>query len=412
MRRAAQGNALCLHHHGLNMHMISVQTALACIQANSPTPSTETVALQDAMDRILAQDVSVKLSMPPFPAANMDGYAVAACETGDNLEIIGESAAGTPFEGSLRSGQTIRISTGAMMPAGADRILIQEHCHRDENRVMVKTAPKPQTHVRQIGSDFQTGERLFRSNQLLRAADLTLIAAAGHAEIVVNSKLRVAILSTGDELRPIGAKLNTGQIHAANAIGLTALLEHWDADVTDFGIIADDPEAISECLPQLADFDIIIPIGGASVGDHDLMRPAFQAADYEPLFETVAVRPGKPCWMAKKDTHVVFGLPGNPASSFVCAHLFLHSLLGHHVPIISAKLDKPVEENGPRETYLRGQARVKDGEIYITPFGAQDSFRLRPQSEANALIKLPPMGGPYRAGDVLHVILIDALIPA
>jgi molybdopterin molybdotransferase len=339
----------------------------------------------------------------------MDGYAITACKTGDSLEIIGESAAGTPFDGVVGQGQAVRISTGAMIPRGADRVLIQEKGERDGRNLTVNAAPEAGTHIRPAGSDFHSGDPLFGPGHRLTAADLTLLAAAGHATIKVQSKRRIAIFSTGNELRAVGETLTPGQIHAANAVGLIPLLESWGADVTDLGILPDEPDIIAARLERLSDVDIIVPIGGASVGDHDHLRPGFRNAGFEMIFETVALRPGKPSWMATKEKQIAFGLPGNPASSFVCAHLFLRPLLGQKTPILSAKLDGKIEENGPRETYLRGTASVKQGQIQVKPLPLQDSFRLRPQSSANALIRIPPMGGPYDIDALMDIILIDAL---
>jgi molybdopterin molybdotransferase len=361
------------------------------------------------MGRTLASDMKARLSMPPFAASNMDGFALTACNGGDILEIIGEASAGTPFTGNVSQGQTVRISTGAMVPDGADRIIIQEQAIRDEDKLTVKAPPKIGQHIRDIGSDFQKGTPLFKANHHLQASNVTLLAAAGHATVSVQSKFRCAIFSTGNELRPVGEALDAGEIYAANAIGLIPLLEQWGADITDFGILPDDPKIIAAQLNKLSDFDIIIPIGGASVGDHDHLRPVFREAGFEMIFETVALRPGKPSWMAKKEKQIAFGLPGNPASSFVCAHLFLRPLLRHSPRNLSAKLDGHVEENSPRETYLRSHAKIKNGQIEVTPFPLQDSYRLTPQSSANALIRVPPMGGPYVSGDVMDIILIGPL---
>lgn len=409
MRWAGQGNALCVHPQRLQTHMISVQSALAHIEANKLTATHERLAVEKAIERIIAEPLQAHINMPPFSASNMDGYAVCACGTGDELEIIGESAAGTPFTASVATGQAVRISTGAMIPQGADRVLIQENCDRIGQRLTVKTSPKPDTHIRSAGSDFRAGDPLLTAGHRLRAADLTLLAAAGHEQILVKSKPRIALFSTGNELRPAGAELGQGEIYAANAVGLSPLLEKWGAEVTHFGVLRDDPDALVEILPRLTEYDLIIPIGGASVGDHDHMRPAFQAAGFEMIFDTVALRPGKPSWMAKTDHQIVLGLPGNPASSSVCAYLFLRPLLGFDTQVLSAKLDGEIEENDPRETYLRGKAIVKDSQIHVSPLSLQDSFRLQPQSDANALLRIPPMGGPYRSDDLLDIILIDAL---
>jgi len=409
MRPIAQGNALCGPPYGLHVNMISVQTALSLIESHKPRPLAETVLTAKAIGRTLIQDVNAKLSMPPFTASNMDGYALIHCAAGDTLDIIGESSAGMPFNGRINQGQSVRISTGAMVPEGADRILIQEQAIRNDDKLTVKALPKVGQHIREVGSDFHARELLLKANRHLKASDLTLLAAAGHAEVTVKSKLRCAIFSTGDELRPVGETLDAGKIYAANAIGVIPLLEQWGADVTNFGILPDNPKVIAAKLNKLSEFDIIIPIGGASVGDHDHLRPVLREAGFNMIFETLALRPGKPSWMAKKKKQIAFGLPGNPASSFVCAHLFLRPLLGHSPQILCAKLDGKIEENGPRETYLRGHAAVKDGQIEVTAFPEQDSYRLTPQSSANALIRVPPMSGPYISGDVMDVIFIDVL---
>ena len=389
--------------------MISVQDALAHINAVRPNPLVETVAVTEAIGRVLSNDLTALINMPPFFAANMDGYAVSECQIEDRLNIIGESAAGHPFAGHVSQGQAVRISTGSMMPSGAERVLMQEHVKRVGNEITVKLASSPESHVRAAASDFVAGTVLLTAGHRLRAGDLTLAAAAGHFQIEVFRKLKVAMFSSGDELQQIGKELPSGHIYAANSIGLKALLEEWGANVTNFGIVKDSPEAISGLISQIADYDIILPIGGASVGDHDLMRPAFRDAGFQVIFETVAVRPGKPSWMGKRVDQIVFGLPGNPASAFVCAHLFLKPVLGLETTFLPASLDKSLDENGPRETYLRGQAFIRDGQICVRVQTAQESFRLQPQSDANALIKIPPLGGPYAKGEQVNIILIGEL---
>lgn len=412
MRPVAQGNALCARRCGLDSHMISVQDALAVIDSHKPTPPAERVAIAEAAGRVLAEDLTARNAMPPFASANMDGYAVGACLAGDTLTLIGESAAGHPFSGAVTPGTAIRISTGAMMPEGADRVLMKENAEESGTQITALSAPKAGEHVRPAASDVSVGAPLLSAGANLTPANLTLAAAAGYAALPVRQKLKIAILSSGDELRPVGMPLKSGEIFAANAIGLAALLTAWGAEVTDLGILPDTPNAPANILPELNGFDIIIPIGGASIGDHDHMRPAFEAAEYSVLFSTVAMRPGKPCWMAEKSGQIIFGLPGNPASAFVCAFLFLRPLLSLPTHILQAVLTQPVDENGPRETYLRARAYVEDGQIRVTPENQQESFRLRPQSRANALVKLPPMGGPYRPNDVLDILLIGELVRA
>lgn len=389
--------------------MISVQDALAHINAVRPTTTVETVAVTEAIGRVLTDDLPALLDMPPFLAANMDGYATSECQSADRMNIIGESAAGHPFAGHVSESQAVRISTGAMLPSGAERVLMQEHVNRIGNEITVKLVSTSEKHVRAAASDFVTGTILLKAGHRLHAGDLTLAAAAGHFQIRVLRKCKVAMFSSGDELQPVGKELPAGQIYAANSVGLKPLLERWGADVTNLGIVKDSPEAISSLLSQVADYDIILPIGGASVGDHDHMRPSFRDAGFQVLFETVAVRPGKPSWMGKKINQIVFGLPGNPASAFVCAHLFLRPVLGIETTFLPASLDNFLEENGARESYLRGQAFIRDGQLCVKVDNPQESFRLRPQSDVNALIKIPPLGGPYLKGDQVKIMLIGEL---
>ena len=392
--------------------MISVQDALALIRSHRPTPTAETVVIAEAMGRVVTRGVIARMDMPPFAASNMDGYAVSDCQTGDKLEVIGESSAGHPFLGTVTHGEAVRISTGAMMPHGGDRVLIQEHAERDNGFIIVKNAPRAGKHVRATASDFAVGAPLLKPGHRLTPADLTLISAAGHTTIEVQRKPKLAIFSTGDELQPAGKPLSEGEIYAANTIGLKPLLESWGAEVTDYGILRDTAEAVADLLPHLSTYDIIVPIGGASIGDHDHMRPSFRAAGFEMLFETVAVRPGKPSWMGKTANQITFGLPGNPASAFVCAHLFLRPLFGLETQLLQATLSNSLEENGPRETYLRARAFITEGQLHVTAEAQQDSFRLRLQSKANALLRVPALDGPYKQGDRLDIMLIGELAAA
>lgn len=389
--------------------MISVQDALKYVRSHRPTLGHEKISIEDALGRMLAEDLISPLNMPPFPAANMDGYAVSSCEPQQRLKIIGDAAAGHPFAGRISHGEAVRISTGAMVPTGADRVLIKENVAAEPEEVSVKIAPRKDAHIRSLGLDFKTGESLLKAGQILNAAQLTICAAAGIANLSVLKKPTLALLSCGDELIAAGLELEAGQIYAANSVGLKALLESWGVEVSFYGPIEDSADSLANIISELSDFDIIVPIGGASIGIHDLMRPSFKATGFDLLFESVALRPGKPCWMGRKETQIVFGLPGNPASTFVCAQIFLRALLGLERPALSAHLTQPIEENGPRETYLRATVEIRNGEIFATPFADQDSYRYRPQAEATALIKLPPMGGPYCSGDRLEILLLSDL---
>lgn len=384
--------------------MISVDEALRHIRDHAPIPEVDQVPLREAAGRILAEDVTAKIDMPAFASSSMDGYAIGAEGRERKLKLVGESAAGHPFTGPIGAGEAVRISTGAALPAGADRVVIQENVTRDGDDITLRSHPNSGAWVRAQGSDFRREDLLLKRGIRLSPADLTLAASGHHATLPVKRKLRVALLSNGDELCAIGNERAPGQIIAANHVGLAALLEKWGADVIDLGIVRDRANEITAAISEAADADILVPIGGASLGKHDLMRPASEAAGFKTVFSTIAMRPGKPCWMAAKSKTIVLGLPGNPASALVCAHLFLRPVLGLENSFTAISIDRAMEENGPRETYLRAVLSVKNGDVSVSPLPKQDSFRLRPQSEANALIRVPPMGGPYKAGDRLDVM--------
>lgn len=384
--------------------MISVDEALRHIRDHAPLPAVEQVPLREAAGRILAEDVTAKIDMPAFASSSMDGYAIGPEGIEVKLKLVGESAAGHSFAGTIGAGEAVRISTGAALPAGADRVVIQESVTRDGDDITLRSHPNSGAWVRSQGADFRREDLLLKRGIRLSPADLTLAASGHHATLPVKRKLRVALLSNGDELRAVGDELAPGQIIAANHVGLVALLEKWRADVIDFGIVGDSADEITAAIRGAADADILVPIGGASVGDYDLMRPAFESAEFKTVFSTIAMRPGKPCWMAAKSKQIVLGLPGNPASALVCTHLFLRPLLGMENTLTAIAIESAIEENGPRETYLRAVLSVKNGDVSVSPLPEQDSFRLRPQSEANALIRVPPMGGPFKAGDRLDVM--------
>lgn len=384
--------------------MISVSDVLRHIQDAAPFLGSDRASISAAHGRILSEDILALTNMPPFAASNMDGYAISGDQSGSILTLIGESAAGHPFDGEVGVGEAVRISTGAMIPRGADRVLIQEDVELRETHIIASHIPAIGTHIRPTGSDFAVGKTLISAGTLLTPANLTLCAAANYAELPLRRRPKVALFSSGDELRRPGIHLESGQIIAANAVGLKSALESWGADVSDLGVVKDDIAQIASLIEGLSNYDIIIPIGGASVGDHDLMQSAFKDTGYNTLFATIAVKPGKPCWMARKDMQIVFGLPGNPASALVCATLFLRPLLGLTNQFQTAFLASAVEENGPRETYLRASIHNQDGQTIATPFPAQDSYRLLPQSRANALIKLSPMAGPFKAGAIVEYL--------
>jgi len=392
--------------------MISVQEALSRILAERPHQSPVTLPLAETQGCILAQDIIAKTTLPPLSASAMDGYAVRLVdvrEVGAKLSVIGEAPAGHPFPGQVNKGQAVRIFTGGTVPEGADHIVIQENVTREGDKIIMNTPSEAHRHIRKAGIDFFEGTKLVSAGVHIGPPEIALAAAANHAEIIVYPRLKVALLANGDELQPPGTDLKPGEIISSNPLALGALITQWGGKVLDMGIARDNLSDISILIDRAGEADILIPIGGASVGDHDYMRQAFRDAGLEMIFEKVAVRPGKPTWFGKLGEQCVLGLPGNPASAIVCAHLFLKVLMvqKRELSYTKAILTENVPVNGPRETYLRGLAKFTDtGQLTVTPFPRQDSSLISPFARANVLIKLPVEGGPWKDGELTDILLL------
>ena len=390
--------------------MISVQEALSRIIAERPRGAPVTLPLAQTLGCILAKDVAALVSLPPLAASAMDGYAVRledVREAGAALKVIGEAPAGHPFAGRVRAGQAVRIFTGGAVPDGADHIIIQENVARDGDNITVNTPSEAARHIRKAGIDFFEGTKLISAGTLIGPPEIALAAAANHAQISAYPRLKIALLANGDELRPPGSILKSSEIISSNPLALGALITQWGGEILDMGIAGDSLAAITALIEAAREADIIIPIGGASVGDHDYMRPAFREAGLKMIFEKVAVRPGKPTWFGKLGEQRVLGLPGNPASAIVCAHLFLKALMGRHNKLAKAALTQGLPANGPRETYQRGLASVTEtGHLIVTPFPRQDSSLLSPFARANVLIRLPVSAGPWAESDLIDIVAL------
>lgn len=386
--------------------MISVAEALALIIARRRDYGAQEVTLSEALGWRCASDVTAKLTMPPFDASAMDGYAVllSDCFEGNSLRVIGEAPAGTPYSGSISAGEAVRIFTGGRVPKGADNIIIQENVSREGDVITVVTGADTPRHIRRAGIDFKTGESLIAKDTLIGPAEIALAASGNHAHIPVYRRPKIAIIANGDELRPPGSQLEPGQIVSSNSAGLGAMVKYWGGDTLDMGIAKDNLESIRAAITHAEEADIIVPIGGASVGDYDFMKQAFEDLGFEQIFSKIAVRPGKPTWFGTLGDQLVLGLPGNPASATVCAHLFLRPLITEPIRPCPAKLNIDIASNGPRETYMRGKLSIDDGQLTAAAFPRQDSSLITPLAQSNALIKLPPNSGPWKAGD-----MIDAL---
>lgn len=392
--------------------MISVQDALdACLALADPL-ETETVPLAEAAGRTLARSVEARRDQPPFASSAMDGYAVTAeaPQPGDRFTVIGEAAAGHAWQGTLGTGQALRIFTGAPIPAGATRVIIQEDVTREGDEITLGDRLDHQTNIRPLGGDFTKGDRL-DGPRVLSPADVALAAAMNHATLPVTRKPVVALIATGDELVQPGEAPRPDQIVASNSYGLKALAEAAGAQARLLPIARDTVDSLADMLALAADADIIVTIGGASVGDHDLVARVAAEEGLERSFYKVAIRPGKPLMAGRMGEAVLLGLPGNPVSAMVCGQVFLlpmiRAMLGlgkAPAPRETAELAVDLPRNGPREHYMR--ATLEAGAHYprVTPDPRQDSSLLSVLSRADALMIYPPSAGPLKAGTLVDIL--------
>ena len=390
--------------------MISVQDAISALTQHRAAGADVLTPLSKALGGRLARDVLAKVTLPPRDASAMDGYAVRFSDVGKagaQLTVIGEAPAGSPFGGVVGQGEAVRIFTGGAVPEGADHIVIQENASREGDILTTTTTNETRRHIRKAGIDFTKGETLIAARTQLSPAHIALAAAANHDTLPIYKRPLIALIANGDELKEPGSPVQEGDVISSNAAGLGALIQSWGGEVMDMGIAKDSVAAITALIEAASAADIIVPIGGASVGDYDYMRTAFKEAGLELVFEKIAVRPGKPTWFGKLGEQRVLGLPGNPASATVCAHLFLKILMNRADNIVTtkAKLTQALSANGPRETFARGRTEVSDdGIAKVTPFPRQDSSLMTPFAKANVLLRLPPNTGPWDEGDVIDVV--------
>lgn len=399
------------------MALLPVEEALSRLLSDAAPLEAETVAIGDAAERVLAAPLRALRTQPPFPASAMDGYAVRAADltVGAPLAVIGEAPAGAPFDGGIGKGQALRIFTGAAVPDGADTILIQENARRiDAVTVEVLETVAAGRHIRRAGLDFAEGEPLLEAGRALDPAALSLAAAANHASVSVVRRPLVAILATGDELLPPGSTPGPGQIIASNGYGVAAIVRAAGAAVIDLGIVRDDRREMAARVRAALDAkpDVLVTLGGASVGDHDLVNEVLTAEGMSLDFWKIAMRPGKPLMFGRLGATRVVGLPGNPVSSLVCSHLFVKPLvarLAGHSPepdIVEAVLAAEMAANDSRRDYVRA-AITRDGDRFVArPFATQDSSMLKVLAEANGLIIRAPHAPAARAGTHVPVLML------
>ena len=391
------------------MKLLAVEDARARMLGEVTPLGAETVPLGDSLGRVLAEDVAAVRDQPPFTASAMDGYAVRTADTPGALALVGESAAGHGYEGALDAGQTVRIFTGAAVPAGADAVVIQEDVERDGEQVRVPEA-RTGAHIRPAGGDFRQGQALLNAGMRVDPWRLSLAASAGKAELAVGRRPRVAILSTGEEIVEAPATPGPFQIYDSGSPAIAAMIAGWGGAPVRAKPVRDDLDAVIQAL-QEADADLVVTVGGASVGDHDLVRAAAEALGLTLKVASVAVRPGKPTFFGVLgDGRLLLGLPGNPASAFVCAELFLKPILAKmqgtqaEPRMIEARLGEALPANGPREHWMRARLDVLRGEVTATPYRDQDSSLVTVFAQADALLRRRAGAPAAEPGDLVEVL--------
>lgn len=396
--------------------MIGLDDALRLLRNSLAPVSAETLALMDAHGRTLAAPVIAARTQPPFAASAMDGYAVRSADLSGQpltLHLTGESAAGHASHNRVGPGEAFRISTGAPMPEGADQVIIQENCQRDNDNIITAEPARPGANIRKAGVDFSSGDRLADTGRKLSPAALSLVASAGLDTVSVYRQPEIGILSTGDELVEIGVTPGPDQIINSLGPGLTALIRGWGGRQPRYlGIARDDPADVRKRLLAAEGLDLLVTIGGASVGDHDHLRREFAALGGGLVFEKIAIKPGKPTWFGRLGSIPVLGLPGNPVSAMVMARLCLKPamdrLLGSETPALfhPARLGVDLPANGPRENMIRARHDPATGQI--APLDNQDSSALSALAAANALIRRPANAPAAAAGESVTYLPLDA----
>ncbi|MFC4295491.1 gephyrin-like molybdotransferase Glp [Novosphingobium tardum] len=377
----------------------------------APLPP-ENLATAEASGYFLTHHLKSRVTRPEGDTSSMDGFAVRAAEIEGPWRLVGESAAGRPLDRPLGSGEAARISTGALLPQGADAVVIKEDCDCSGDRVELSgSPPSPRTrYVRQAGSDFAIGDTVLEPGTRIGPAQIALALSAGHTHLPVRRPPRIVLIDSGDELCAAGCEPERGQIYASNGPMLAAMLAPLPCEVERVGPLPDSIDALANAIGAASSADIIVTSGGASVGEHDLVRPALENVGAKLDFWRVAVKPGKPLLVATQGKQVILGLPGNPASAYVTAYLFLLPLVRHVLGaldpsprVIPARLESPLPKAGVRAEYLRAKW---DGNT-VAPVRTQDSGALAALAAANALIVREPGDASVEPGDTVFIHLLE-----
>jgi molybdopterin molybdotransferase len=386
--------------------LLSIDDALARVLARARPLDSEPVEVGAAAGRVLAEDVSSQVDLPPFASSAMDGFAVRASDLPGRLPVVHRIAAGLPADRALQPGEAMEISTGGAVPAGADAVVPVELVVETDNQIAVEQPVQPGAHVRPAGGDVQAGAALLEAGTLLRAAQVGALAAAGVAQVSCARRPRVIVLSTGTELRAPGERLGPGQIYESNGPMLAAAFATAGALVERIGPIPDDEQSHRAALARGLEADVLVSSGGVSVGPHDLVRRILAELGAEEDFWGVAVRPGKPLAFATRGATLVFGLPGNPVSSLVAVELFVRpallALQGSALPgprYEAGRLASALRRNPARAELVRARTRDEGGEAVLEPLSGQESHMIARAAAADALVLVPAGEGELSAGE-------------
>ena len=392
--------------------MISFEHALSKLLFLANKIDVEEVNLEEAFSRVLASEAISSRDQPPFDASSMDGYAIKKIDKLPNkkLLVVGKVAAGKSFKGTIKKGEAVRIFAGAPMPSGANSILIQEDAEELDNFVKIRQKVEKNDFIRKKGCDYKAGKTLLKKGKILRSSDIALLASMNLPFLKVTRMPRVSIISTGDELVVPGNLPKNNQIVASNTYGLKALLNKWGAISHILPIARDNKTSLEKALDLAVPADLVITIGGASVGDHDHVSEVFSKIKVKHSFYKVAMRPGKPILAGKNNNTIFVGLPGNPVSALVCAHLFLKPLIGKMLGTSELNniekeglLQNDLPENGVRKHFMR--AFLKNGQLVVSK--KQDSSLLSVLQKANALVVRQPNEASAKKGDLITYIELD-----
>jgi molybdopterin molybdotransferase len=388
--------------------LLTLEEAHARVLSRTHRLPAEAVRIAEASGRVTAEDVLARIDLPPFASSAMDGFAVRSADLPATLRIVGEAAAGRPFDGQVAPGCAAAISTGAVVPAGADAVVPVELVVLQDNRVEISQSLEPGAHVRPRGGDVAAGEVVVPAGAKLEPARLAAVAACGVAEVTCVRRPRVAVLATGSELVDPGAALRPGQIYETNSLMLASMLAP-EADVRAEPQVADDVQALREALERGLTADVLVTSGGVSVGEHDLVRAAERELGVEEIFWRVSIKPGKPISFGVRGDTLVFGLPGNPVSALVGCELFVKpglralSGLGDPLPRFEpGQLAVGLRRNEQRDEFVRARSRVDGDTVVLEPVTGQESHMIVRSAAADALVHVPRGNGELAAGSTVQ----------